>query len=284
MGTRARIVLYAPSEATAAAAAQQAFDRIETLNAVLSDYRTDSELSELSAHPVGSWIPVSNDLMLVLQRAQAVSEASDGAFDITVAPAVTLWREARRTGTLPDQEAIANAARAIGWRSLELDPQGRRARFNKQGMQLDPGGIGKGHAALEALRVLRTLGHDSAMVDLGGDLALGAPPPGTRGWSILTRDALGPDRTRMLAQTCIATSGDAEQFALIAGRRYSHILDPRTARALTARRAATVIHPDGAIADALASAACVLGPDGVRPLRLAFPDAEIGVIEAPELY
>lgn len=280
MGTRARIVLHAESEPSAASAAARAFGTIELLDAVLSDYRNDSELSRLTDHPPGLWITVSDDLAAVIRSATAVSERTDGAFDLTVGPLVAHWREARRTGVAPAPDAIESAHARTGWRHLHLE--GDRVRLNRPGMRLDPGGIGKGYAAQAALRTLAASGHPDSMVDLGGDLALGDPPPGSAGWRITIRDGLALERTLILSNTCVATSGDTEQAFEIDGVRYAHILDPRTGRALTARRAATVIHPDGGIADALASAACVLGPARVPGLERAFPRARIRVVEGEQ--
>jgi thiamine biosynthesis lipoprotein len=280
MGTRARVVLHAESEPAAATAAARAFETIAHLDAVLSDYRKDSELSRLAGHPPGLWIPVSRDLAEVIRASRKVSEHTDGAFDLTVAPLVALWREARRTGALPAADAIETARARTGWRHLHL--VGDRVRFERPGMGLDPGGIGKGFAAHAAMRTLASIGHPDSMVDLGGDLALGDPPPGGAGWRIAIRDGLALERTFILANTCVATSGDTEQSVEIEGVRYAHILDPRTGWALTTRRAATVIHPDGGISDALASAACVLGPARVPDLERAFPGSRVRVVEGTE--
>jgi thiamine biosynthesis lipoprotein len=279
MGVKARVVLYADDEPTAAAAATRAFERIDRLDEVMSDYRPDSELARLITQPAGEWLAVSDDLFGVIERARNVSRASGGAFDVTIGPLVRLWREAGRTGERPDQLALGEALRRTGYRHIQLDPRNRRVRFAEPGVRIDLGGIGKGYAAQEALRALADAGHPVSMVDLGGDLALGRPPPGRGGWSIRVQNTLETDRTLTLAETCVATSGDAEQTAVIEGTRYAHIIDPRTGEPLTTPRAATVIHPDGATADALASAACVLGPDAVARLRDAFPRARIFIAE-----
>lgn len=281
MGSKARVVLYAESEPAAAAAATRAFERIAELDGVMSDYRHDSELSRLSGAPAGEWFGVSDDLLRVLSRAAVVSEASGGAFDATVAPAVALWREARETRRKPDAGSLAAARQRIGWRLVGLDRARRAVRFSVPGVGLDLGGIGKGYAAAEAIGTLRDEGHPAAMVDLGGDLAVGDRPPGAPGWRIRISSTLDDDRDLVLEHVCIATSGDAERSVEIGGVRYSHIIDPRTGVALTRRRAATVIHADGAVADALASAACVVGPSGLGALRRAFPDATVALV-APD--
>ena len=191
-----------------------------------------------------------------------------GAFDPTVGPFVRLWRRARRSHELPDAERVAAAARSVGAEHVEL--KGRRARLLVEGMRLDLGAIAKGYALDEALLVLRELGIDRALLDGGGDVLVGAPPPHASGWKIAVRP-LGPDGPvwpMELDHQAVATSGDTSQFVVIGGERYSHLIDPRTGEALRGSRAATVIAPDGVTADALASAGCVMGEAGVEMVSL----------------
>lgn len=271
MGVEARIVLYAPDEPAAASAAAAAFARIAALDAGLTDYRTDSELMRLCARAGGSPVHVSDDLFALLTTAAAVAEASGGAFDITVGPLSRLWREARRTGKEPHPAAVAAAKALVNHRNIILDPEARAAQLSTPGMLLDLGGIAKGYAAQEALKVLRDAGRTQALVALAGDIALGDPPPGREGWRValsapgLARGAGGSSApgslSLTLANTCISTSGDAEQYIVVDGRRVSHIIDPAEGRGSLDRPQATVVCADGALADALATAA-TLAPEG----------------------
>lgn len=279
MGVKARLVLYARDEPSAADAARAAFTTIERLEQALSDYRIGSEVNALHAAPVGSWTPISSDLAGAIRDAELVRSRTGGAFDITVGPVVALWREAGRTGVRPDPARLAEARASTGFDTIELGDDPPRIRFLAPCVRLDFGGLGKGLAAHAALATLAEHGVDRALVDLGGDLALGDPPPDRAGWRIEIRTGLDQRRTVTLANTCIATSGDAEQSSIIEGTRYAHIIDPRTGEPLTTRRAATVIHPEGSIADALASAACVAGPAGLELLRAEFPDAAIHLVQ-----
>ncbi|MCK4874103.1 MAG: FAD:protein FMN transferase [Phycisphaerales bacterium] len=262
MGVKARLTLYAPDEAVARRAARAGFDRLTELDAVMSDYREDSELMRLCRAPAGQPAAVSNDLYHVLERAGQFSAASNGAFDITVGPASRLWRQARARSTLPTPADLEAARTHMGWRYVILDPDHRHVMLAKRCMLLDLGGIGKGFAADEAVAAMAQAGAARSLVDLGGDLVAGDPPPGRTGWRI----ALDPFPREMppividLANAAIATSGDIEQFLELDGERYSHIIDPRTAMALTSRIAVTIIARDGTTADALASAVSVLGP------------------------
>ncbi|MBM3990738.1 MAG: FAD:protein FMN transferase [Planctomycetes bacterium] len=263
MGTTFRIVLYADDAPAAERAALAAFARVRELDARLSDYRDDSEISRLSGTSGGGeFVALSSDAWRVLALAQYFAQVSDGAFDATVGPAVALWRRARRQGELPSEARIADALERTGWRHVELDASTRSARLDRALMKLDCGGIAKGYALDAALDVLAQQGIERALVDGGGDVAARKAPPGSAGWIVAVRP-FGNENTAVsivLENAALATSGDAYQSLELDGVRYSHIVDPRTARALVARTNATVLAADGASADALATALCVLGP------------------------
>lgn len=264
------LVLHAPDETAARQAARAGFDRIAELESVLSDYRTESEVRQLgrrAEREPGGWIPISADLRRVLVVAHNVAAASDGAFDPTIGPLVTLWRESRRSRRLPDPASRDSARGLVGWRMLEVDTIGNQVRLARPGMRLDLGGIAKGYILSEALATLRTFGATSALIEAGGDLALGAAPPGRRGWRI----EIGGAPWEPLADVAVATSGTGEQWVEIGGVRYAHLVDPRTGLGLTAARQVTVIGPDPMTADALATAFSVLGPERSTALAEAFP-------------
>ena len=270
MGTLFSITLYAKDRDVAAAAAQAAFRRVAELDQMMTDYRDDSELMRLCAQPAGKPVAVSDDLLDVLERAWKTSRITDGAFDVTVGPFVRLWREARRTGTLPSPEAIASARRSVGWRHVRLDRRHRTVILLLPNMRLDLGGIAKGYAADEALKTLKRLGVPRALVAASGDIAIGDPPPEKRGWTIGLTDidehSNRPSRSVVLHHAGVSTSGDTEQAVEIEGRRYSHIVNPETGTGLTNRIQVSVIAPDATTTDALATALCVLGVE--RSLRL----------------
>ena len=275
MGVQVRLVLYAPDEATARRAAEAAFDRIAGLEDVMSDYRPSSELMQLSAVEAGTPVRVSEDLFTVLQRAQALARLSDGAFDVTVGPVVRLWREARRTRAMPAAQARAEAMERVGWRKLQLDAAARTVTLTVPGMQLDLGGIAKGYAADAALEVLEAHGVERALVMIGGDVRAGAPPPGEPGWPVQVAHADSAYRHLDLARGAVSTSGDTEQFVEIDGRRYSHVVDPRTGVGLTSRVAATVVAPNAFTSDGLATLLTTLGPErGLSLLERHYPEAE----------
>jgi FAD:protein FMN transferase len=254
MGVRVNITCYARNSETAERACTAAFARFAELEAIMSDYRPDSELMRLCSRTPGVPVRVSKELFAVLERGQEIARRSGGAFDVTCGPVVKLWRAARKSGKMPSLAALADARRRTGYRHLVLRKASSTAVLKVKGMQLDLGGIAKGHACDEALRVLFLNHVDRAMVEAGGDIAASGPPPDEKGWAIAR-----PGGRAVLAHQAISTSGDAEQFVEIAGKRYSHIVDPRTGIGLTNRIQVTVLAPKGLTTDPLATALCVLG-------------------------
>ncbi len=281
-----RIILYAADEPTAERAAQAALDRIRQLNDILSDYDPESELRRLCDRAgTGEPVRVSEDLFRVLAAAQRWSQQTDGAFDMTVGPVVRLWRRARRTRQMPEQAAIDQARQLVGYQNVLLDPDRQTALLKKAGMRLDPGGIGAGYAIDEALRVVFKHGITRVLIDLGGDIRLGDPPPDRPGWRIGVPglDPKAPPKEFLLLSRCaIGTSGDAWQFVELGGRRYSHIVDPKTGMPLTERSSVTVVAPDGLTADVLGTAVSVMGPEKGIKLVDQTPGASAWMIRATE--
>lgn len=278
MGTLFRIKLYASSPPQAVAGFQAAFARIYELDQTLSDYDPNSELMQLCRKPAGKPIPVSDDLFRVLDASLKLSRASIGAFDVTEAPVILLWREARKTKQLPDPAALREAGDRSGFNKLSLDPVHHTVTLAQSGMLLDLGGIAKGYAADEALVAIRAQGIRSAMVAASGDIAVSDAPPDRPGWQIGVDSVDSPQaafsRILVVSNAAVSTSGDTEQFVEIGGKRYSHIIDPNTHQALTRRISVTVAARTGIDADSLATALCVLGPERGLELLKHYPGAE----------
>ncbi|QEG30679.1 Thiamine biosynthesis lipoprotein ApbE precursor [Gemmata obscuriglobus] len=284
MGTTFRIVLYATDKAVAKKAADAAFTRVAQLDATMSDYKKDSELTLLCkafATDVGDPVAVGDDLFFVLQKADELSKKSDGAFDVTVGPVVQLWRLARRTQQFPDAKELAAARAKVGYQKVKLDTTKKTVRLTIPGMQLDLGGIAKGYAADEALKLLREkFGITQALVAAYGDITCGDPPPGEQAWKVDIAPIAKSQkpRTLKLANAAVSTSGDLEQFVEIAGVRYSHVLDPKTGVGLTGRRSVTVIAPNGITADSMTKAVSVLPPEQGLKLVDATPGAATSIV------
>jgi FAD:protein FMN transferase len=265
MGMAFRIVLYATNPAAGDAAAEAAFQRIQQLNGVMSDYEEDSELSKLSRSSGGGReVPVSEDLWFVLSRAQDLAKRSNGAFDVTVGPFVNLWRRARRQHQLPDPARLAQARQAVGYEHVRLNAARHAVELLVPNMKLDLGGIAKGYAIGEALKTLRRESIERALVEGGGDVAVSEPPPGKQGWrfelSSLDESNAPPVRFLSLKNVAISTSGDLYQRLEIDGKRYSHIVDPKTGIGLTDHSLVNVIAPESITADSLTKVVSVLGP------------------------
>jgi thiamine biosynthesis lipoprotein len=265
MGTRFQIILYAPDETAARRAQKAAFDRVATLDGIMSDYRSTSELMQLCQKAGGEPVRVSDELLFVLAEAQKMSRLSDGAFDVTVGPVVRLWRKARRTQQMPPPDELARARALVGYEKVRLDENNHTVQLLKPGMQLDLGGIAKGYAADEALAVLNKHGITRALVAAGGDIAVSGPPPGTDGWTVgiapLEDPTKKPSRFLILKNQAVSTSGDAEHYVEIDGKRYSHIVDPRTGIGLIGRQSVTVVARRGIESDSLTKVVSALGPE-----------------------
>jgi thiamine biosynthesis lipoprotein len=274
MGTRFQILVYASRETQAKKAARAAFERIAALNAIMSDYDPASELMRLCRKSGGPPVKVSKDLFSVLSRAQKLADHSDGAFDVTIGPVVRLWRQARKTGKLPDRKALARARSLVGHDLIVFDRKAQTVQLKKKDMQLDLGGIAKGYAADEALAVLSKHGLKRALVAAGGDIRVGAAPPDKKGWTVAIAPlgrGQGSPGYFLLAGAAVSTSGDLEQFVVIDGKRYSHIVDPRTGLGVLGRFSVSVIAPRGSDSDSLATAISILGPERGRTLLEHYP-------------
>jgi thiamine biosynthesis lipoprotein len=281
-----QFVLYAPDAASANGAAEAACARVRHLNAIFSDYDAQSEIRRLGdTAGKGQAVPASRELWEVMVRAQELSHRSEGAFDVTVGPLVSLWRRARRQRELPRPEKLAAARQLVGYRLVRLDPRQHAIELTKQGMKLDFGGIAKGYAIDQAMAVLRSRGITRAMVHAGGDAGVGDPPPNATGWTVAVPSLdvrLPPQTILRLSRCAIATSGDTWQFVQIEGRRYSHIVDPRTGIGLTDHSQVTVVARDGLTADGLSTAVSVLGPQKGLKLIDDTSGAAAFILRAPE--
>jgi thiamine biosynthesis lipoprotein len=286
MGMLFKVVLYAPDEDSANAAARAAYARIKQLNGIMSDYDPESELMRLcDTAGTGKEVPVSRDLLAILSHSLALSKKSDGSFDVTVGPVVRLWRKARRAKNLPDAGELAAARELVGYRNVRIDEEAGTVELLKKGMQLDLGGIAVGYAIDDVLQLLRDRGITSALVDGSGDIGVSDAPPGKAGWRIgiapLDADQ-EPSRYVILKNAAVTTSGDAFQFVEFDGKRHSHIVDPKTGLGLVDHSSVTVLACNCRIADSYTKAVSVLGPRKGLALIDETPGAAAIVVRAPQ--
>lgn len=247
MGTEFRLVFYAANEELANEATKASFERIDVLNNIFSDYEQHSELSRLSGSR--GKVEVSDELWEVLCLAQQISKASNGAFDVSIGPLSKLWRRAFRQQEFPSEAAIKNAQKRVNYRWIKLKKRSQQVRLKKRNMHLDFGGIAKGYAVDEAMKVLQKYGIKQALVDGGGDILVSAAPPHKTAWTI----RVASDTTLTLTDAAVATSGDKYKFLEWNGKRYSHIIHPKTGLGIRDKGQISVLASKCVLADALAS-------------------------------
>jgi thiamine biosynthesis lipoprotein len=232
MGGAFSLVLYGADRPTADAAAAAAFSELSRLERMLSNYRPESEWSRVNRQASGQAVEVSPEMFDLLSACFEYSRKSEGAFDITVGPLMKAWEYREGKGRLPEEAAIRGAMDSVGYRKLLLDPANRTIRFARAGVEIDPGGIGKGYAVDRIIEVLKRSGIERALVSAAGSsiYALGAPP-GEEGWRVGIRSpgkAEGDAGPILLRDASISTSGNSEKYFRAGGKRYGHIFDPRT--------------------------------------------------------
>lgn len=263
MGTIARIIVTAEDQQQADNAINAAFEKIYHIEELMSDYDPNSQLSQVNQHAFEAPVPVDAELFNVLAAAKAYSCMSEGAFDVTVGPVVQIWRKAKKDGTAPSEEAIAQAKESVGYENLILNADDKTVQFTKEGMFLDLGGIAKGYAIDRAIEILQAAGVKGAMVDIGGDLrCFGTPANNKQHWLIGLQDPQHEDDillTLKMDDMAVATSGDYRRFVMIDDEKHSHIIDPSTAESAADLSSVTIIAPTAMATDALATAVTVLG-------------------------
>ena len=276
LGVQVRIVLFAEKEAVAASAATAAYAKITTLEDIFSTYRIDSEISRLTKSPAYEPVLVSNHLFTVIDFAQSLSRKSNGAFDITLGPYVSLWKEARDNKQLPNMIKLEAATDKVGWQLVETNDSILSITLKQKGMQLDMGGIAKGYILDRALETLSEQGIESALIEAGGDIVVSGPPPESSGWNIEVPGSQSNNELSLEASTlthaAISTSGDTEQYVDIDGKRYSHVIDPSTGLGSTQRNLVTVIAPNGMMSDSYATALGVMDASSQKAFLNDHPD------------
>ncbi len=283
MGTAVVIQIVAAPErhALAADAAARAFLEVERLEALLSSYRAESDVSRINAAAGDSLVLVAPETWALVQKSIELGEATSGAFDITFGPLGGAW-DFRRAAP-PSQPTIAAARSLVDYRRLELAGRPPRVGLPERGMRIGLGGIAKGYIVDRAAAVLQAAGFDNCMIDAGGDLCARGAGPSGGGWRVGVRDPRDPERvlvTLTARNAAVVTSGDYQRYFFYEGRRYHHIIDPATGYPAPHCRSVTVVAPDTGIADALATGIFVMGPAAGVTLAERLPEVEALVIDA----
>ena len=257
MGTRFAIEIESDDAEGARAAIEAAFAEVARVEALLSEWREDSEISEVNRQAGQDPVRVGPEMLEVSLRAREISELTNGAFDVTFAPCWEVWDFRRER--VPSDVALDACSELVDWRWLEIDEEASTLRLTRRAMKMGISGIGKGYGVDRAAAVLEERGFDRRLVDGGGDVRLNGRP-----WVMGIAHPRSPGALLgkvEVSEGAIVTSGDYYRYFEKDGVRYHHILDPRNGRTARGCIAVTVIAPDATQADALATGLFVMGAD-----------------------
>ncbi|GAB4335900.1 MAG: FAD:protein FMN transferase [Candidatus Abyssubacteria bacterium] len=275
MGTVFTVKLQGPGDHPHAAKA--ALDEIRRIDRLLSTYKEDSEISEVNREAFRRPVGVGQHFRAVLAASRIYFDLSEGAFDPTVYPLMKLWGFTKKSGHLPSGEELRMATRLVGLEKVSFDEQRNSVRFSEDGMSLDFGGIAKGYAVDRAVQTLKEYGIRNAIIDAGGNFyALGTRADGTP-WQAGIRHPLRLDEViaRLpVSEMGLATSGNYERFIEVEGKKYCHIIDPRTGEPVEGMLSATIVTDTAMAADALSTSVFVLGPEKGMELIERLPGVE----------
>jgi thiamine biosynthesis lipoprotein len=268
MGSLAEIQVYHPDADVAARAMTAALDEMDRVDRLLSNYKADSELSRMNREAGTAPFTASPALYDFVKRCRRYFDESLGTFDPTMGPLVRAWGFFTPHPHRPSAEEAADAKARSGFDKVRLDDRLRTLSYAIDGLEFDPGGIGKGYAADRAAAVLRRFGITSALVSAGGSTlyALGHPPR-QDGWKVAVRDPANPAtslRIVMLRDQAISTSGVSDKFVDLDGHRYAHIFDPRSGAPVEGMCQVSVVAPNATDSDALTKPAFILPRDSVE--------------------
>ncbi len=248
MGSTFSVVVYGSDRDKLQSSVAAALEEARRLDQLLSNYQPGSEWSEVNRLAADQPVVVSREVFQLLAACVEYSRESEGAFDITVGPLMKVWGFYKGSGHLPHRAEVRGALGKVGYRNILLDGVHSSVRFAQRGVEIDPGGIGKGYAVDRIAAVLKTNGIQSALVSAAGSsiYALGTPP-GEPGWQLQIKDPKSPSKsvaTVALKDASMSTSGNYEKFFYAEGKLYSHIMDPRTGFPSQGMLQASVISPN----------------------------------------
>jgi FAD:protein FMN transferase len=248
MGTTYSVIVYGPDRNKLEAASNDAFEEARRLDLLLSNYKPESEWSKVNREAADSPVAVSIELFELLAACVNYSRQSEGAFDITVGPLMKIWGFYKGSGHLPQPGDVKQAMGQIGYQNIVLDPEKRTVFLSKKGVNLDPGGVGKGYAVDRMAEVLKKDGVEAALISGGGSsiYCLGNPPDEPAGWRIQIKDPRDEYKAAAeitLKNESLSTSGSSEKFFMAEGKTWSHIMDPRTGYPSQGTLSVSVIAP-----------------------------------------
>ena len=288
MGTDLTLSAFTADDSAAEAAFGLALDEIRRIEVLMTDWPREgqppSDVLRINAAAGHEAVKVADETFEVIAFSLDISRRSEGTFDITYAAMRGLWKfDEDLEKKLPAPADIARRRRLISWRDVVLDKTARTVKLRRAGMRLGLGGIAKGYAVDRASAILRARGLSNFMVQAGGDLYVSGQK-GAANWMVGVRDPRGGPRDVIakmpIKDHAFSTAGDYERGFVLDGKRYHHIIDPRTGYPATASREVTVFAPNAFLADGLDDAIFILGPKKGLALCAQFPDTFALVVDA----
>ncbi|MFQ5674332.1 MAG: FAD:protein FMN transferase [bacterium] len=269
MGSRFEITAVSAEEKKALAAIDAAIAEIRRIEKLISSWNSDSETSVINRNAGIQPVRISAELFDLIARSLKVSRLTEGAFDISFAAMDKIWQFDGKVHELPDESLVQAAVAKVNYRDIILEKKDTTVFLRRRGMKIGFGAIGKGYAANKARAIMKKMAIQSGLVNAGGDLIAWGKETESNGWQIGIADP--KDRDSILAwlevsDMAVVTSGNYEKFFLANGKRYAHIIDPRTGFPAAGLKSVTIVCPDAELADALATAVFVLGE--IRGLEL----------------
>jgi thiamine biosynthesis lipoprotein len=288
MGTDVVLTAYTAADAQAESAFAAGFDEIRRIERLMTDWewpgQPPSDVLRVNAAAGREAVKVSDESFEVIVQSLDMSRRSEGAFDITYAAMRGLWKfDEDMEKQVPPATEIARRRRLIAWRDVVIDAKAKTVKLRRAGMRIGLGGIAKGYAVDRASAILRAQGLTDFMVQAGGDLYVSGQK-GTRSWMVGVRDPRGGPRdviaTMPIKDHAFSTAGDYERTFILDGKRYHHIIDPKTGYPATASREVTIFAPNAFLADALDDAVFILGPQKGLALCAQFSDVATVIVDA----
>ncbi|NLL18033.1 MAG: FAD:protein FMN transferase [Clostridia bacterium] len=262
-------------------------EEVARLDRLFNRFSPGSDISRVN-EAAGQWMPVDRDTVTLLERAKDLAVQTQGCYDPTIGPLVELWQIApvennqEKNWEPPTAEALDATLPLIDYEALAIDPEGGQVRLAKPGMKLDVGGIAKGYAVDRLAELLQNWGIAGSLIDFGGDYyALGSHPEG-RPWKLGIRHPRNPEQIiayLSVENQAVTTSGDYQRYRIYQGRRFSHLLNPKTGYPGEELTSVTVVAPKGITADALSTAVFVMGKERGLELVESWPGVETVIID-----
>ena len=288
MGTEVTFSAYTSDPDKAEHAFTAAYDEIRRVEKLMTDWERPgeppSDIVRINKAAGKKPVKVSPETIEVIEKSLEMSRRSEGAFDITFAAMHGLWKfDEDMDKSIPLPEEIAERRKLINWRDVLVNAKAGTVKLRRAGMRMGLGGIAKGYAVDRCSAVLRAAGLENFMVQAGGDLYV-AGRKGSANWMVGVRDPRGGPRdiiARMPIQDhAFSTAGDYERGFVLNGRRYHHIIDPKTGYPATASREVTIFAPNAFLADALDDSVFILGPKKGMELVDSYPDCATLIVDA----